>query len=190
MSTFLLEEWVHSMSRTVMPLFVCHANCCRSVLACYLYRKLHGGAPALSAGLEPGEQINDRALEMLKQWGIDARGHRPRPLHRGLCDEAGAIFVAAPSYLHRLLLEYGWDLAGKSFLFADPFSLPRSFSHGEYKVRDPSFDGRPIRELVYEYSWMRERVRQIRLALPGDGRPMIPAAEYRHLLQSVDPGSH
>src|ERR1019366_6221550 len=38
-------------------LFVCHANCCRSVLACYLYRHLCNKAPALSAGLEVGERI-------------------------------------------------------------------------------------------------------------------------------------
>ncbi|HET8580293.1 MAG TPA: hypothetical protein VFL31_04775, partial [Nitrospiraceae bacterium] len=76
------------------------------------------------------------------------------------------------------------------YLFADPFSLPQVFSHGEYKVSDPSFDERPTEEIVREYAWMRERVWQIRLALLGDGRPMIPAAEYLGLLHSVDPRSH
>jgi len=51
------------------PLFVCHANCCRSVLACYLYRHLCNEAPALSAGLEVGERISDRAEQMLREWG-------------------------------------------------------------------------------------------------------------------------
>ena len=51
------------------PLFVCHANCCRSVLACYLYRHLCDRAPALSAGLEAGERINDRAERMLRSVG-------------------------------------------------------------------------------------------------------------------------
>ena len=59
------------------PLFVCHANCCRSVLACYLYRHLCHEAPTLSAGLEAGERINDRAERMLREWGIDASAHRP-----------------------------------------------------------------------------------------------------------------
>ena len=44
------------------PLFICYANCCRSVLAYYLYRHLHADDPALSAGLFAGECINDRAL--------------------------------------------------------------------------------------------------------------------------------
>jgi protein-tyrosine-phosphatase len=174
----------------VIPLFVCHANCCRSVLASYLYRHLCGEAPVLSAGFEPGERTSEQALAMLAQWGIDARGHQPRPLRRGLCDEASAIFVMAPSYLHRLFLEHGQDLATLAYLFADPFSRPQGFGHGEYKVWDPSFDERPTEEIVREYAWMRERVWQIRLALLGDGQPMIPAAEYLDLLQSVDPKCH
>jgi len=67
------------------PLFVCHANCCRSVLACYLYRHLCNGAPALSAGLDVGERISDRAEGMLREWGIDASAHRPVQLSRNLC---------------------------------------------------------------------------------------------------------
>ncbi len=60
-----------------IPLFICYANCCRSVLAYYLYRHLHADDPALSAGLFAGECINDRAehLEALRRLG-------PTPLHR------------------------------------------------------------------------------------------------------------
>jgi hypothetical protein len=93
---------------------VCHANCCRSVLACYLYRHLCNSAPARSAGLE----------------------------------------------------------------------------HGEYCVSDPSFDDRPTGELLRELAWMRERVLQIRLALIGDGRRLIPAIEYLELCRTVDPDHH
>ena len=89
------------------PLFVCRANYCRSVLACYLYRHLSRKAPARSAGLEAGERINDRAERMLRAWGIDASAHAPLKLSRDLCAEAGAIFVMGPSYLHRVI----WDMA-------------------------------------------------------------------------------
>ncbi|MGA2925581.1 MAG: hypothetical protein ABSG43_06210 [Solirubrobacteraceae bacterium] len=47
-----------------VALFVCHASCCRSVLAVYVYRQLFGDA-ACSAALAPGEQTSDRALAML-----------------------------------------------------------------------------------------------------------------------------
>lgn len=49
------------MSQIVKPLFVCHANCCRSVLASYLYRHLCGEASVLSAGFEPGERVSERS---------------------------------------------------------------------------------------------------------------------------------
>ena len=172
------------------PLFVCHANCCRSVLARYLYRHLCNEAPALSAGLEAGERINDRADRMLREWGIDASAHRPLQLSRDLCAEADAIFVMGPSYLHRMVWEYGEDLADKAYLFADPFTTPESFSDGKYKVVDPSFDDRPTRDLVKEFAWMRDRVRQIRLALLGDGRRLVPLREYLELCKTVDRGSH
>jgi len=101
------------------PLFICYANCCRSVLAYYLYRHLHADDPALSAGLFAGEYINDRALGMLRHWGIDASGHCPRQVDRELCDQASAIFVMAPAHLRRLLRLYGEYLDRKTYLFAD-----------------------------------------------------------------------
>ena len=168
------------------PLFVCHANCSRSVLACYLYRHLCNDAEARSAGLDPGELINDRAEAMLREWGIDACEHRPSRLSRELCVEAEAIFVMAPSYLHRLMREYGEDHADKAYLFADPFSMPLSFGNGEYRVLDPSGDIRPVRELLRDFTWMRERVLQIRLALLGKGGQLVPVSAYLELCKSVD----
>jgi protein-tyrosine-phosphatase len=178
------------MPADVQPLFVCHANCARSVLACYLYRHLCGEAPADSAGLDAGPAINDRVLGMLRHWKIDASGHRPRKLDRGLCERATALFLMGPTYLHRLIREYGTDLCGKAYLFADPFTRPLSFHRGEYKVYDPSSDNRRVAELVREFSWMRERVLQIRLALLGEGRPLIPARDYWELVETVDPLGH
>jgi hypothetical protein len=181
---------VRLMLADAMPLFVCHANCARSVLAAYLYRHLCAEAPAASAGLAVGAEISDRVLGMLGRWGIDASGHRPRQLDRELCDRAVAIFVMGPPYLARLLRDYGQDLAGKAYLFADPFTRPVSFARGEFMVYDPSFDHRSVRDLVHEFGWMRERVLQIGLALLGEGRPLVSAREYSALLCGVDPSGH
>jgi protein-tyrosine-phosphatase len=169
------------------PLFLCYANCCRSVLAYYLYRHLHPDAPALSAGLYAGDCINDRALGMLRHWGIDAGEHCPRQLDRQFCDQASAIFVMAPAHLRGLLEVYGEDLAEKSYLFADPFSLPRSIPRSAYKVYDPSFDPRPVKELVQACLWMRERVEQIGLSLRGEGGALVAASRYVPLIGTVDP---
>ena len=73
------------------PLFVCHANCCRSVLARYLYEHLCAGAPALGAGVAAGDVINDRAERMLavstdlcaenRSLGLLFDPRHPRPGH-------------------------------------------------------------------------------------------------------------
>ena len=93
----------------------------------------------------------------------------------------------APAHLHRLLGSYGEDLDRKTYLFADPFSLPQSLPPGAYKVYDPSWDPRPVGELVQAYLWMRERVRQIGQALRSGDKALVAASRYRPLIPTVDP---
>ncbi len=173
----------------MIPLFVCHANCSRSMMAAYLFRDT-ARAPALSAGLEVGERPAARAVEMLAYWGIDARGHSPRQVDRAVCDQASAIFVMAAPYVRRLLIEYGADLSVKSYLFADPFTRPVGFANRQYAVNDPTWDTRPASDLCTEHAWMRERVAEINEALQGRGRPLVPAASYLDILADVDPKDH
>ena len=159
------------------------------MLAAYLFRDI-ARAPALSAGMEAGGQPAARPVEMLAYWGIDASAHRPRQIDRAVCDEVSAIFLMAAPYLRRLLIEYGEDLATKSYLFADPFTRPVCFTHREYAVNDPTWDTRAASDLCAEHAWMRNRVAEINEALHGRGRPLIPATDYLDLLAAVDPKSH
>ena len=99
---------------------------------------------------------------------------------------ASACSTSSP--LRRLLLEYGEDLASKAYLYADPFTQPRSLVRGAYTVSDPSFDERPAVELAEEFAWMRERVLQIGQALLGAGRPLIAAASYLACARSRSDG--
>jgi Low molecular weight phosphotyrosine protein phosphatase len=169
------------------PLFACHANASRSMLAAYLYRHLCG-APALSAGVYAGELLAPRSVALLAHWGIDATAHRPAQLTRSLCDRADALFVMGPLYVRRILAGYGDDLACKTYLFADPFTRPSALGNGQYLVNDPGFDARPVWQMVPDYAWMRERVLAIRLALLGQSpRRLVPAAEYLDVLSSVEP---
>ena len=173
----------------MIPLFVCHANCSRSMMAAHLFRDI-ARALALSAGMEVGEQPAARALEMLAYWGMVASAHRPRQIDRAVCDQASAIFVMAAPYLRRLLIEYGEDLGVKSYLFADPFTRPVCFARREYAVNDPTWEIRAVSHLCAEHAWMRDRVAQINEALHGRGRPLVPATDYLNLLAAVDPKGH
>ena len=60
----------------------------------------------------------------------------------------------------------------------------------EYRVFDPSCDSRELAEVLRDFSWMRERVLEIRLALLGGGRRLVPVSEYLQLCKTVDPRSH
>ena len=168
-----------------VPLFVCHANCCRSVLAHYLYENLGRGARALSAGVDAGHELNDRADAMLRGWGIDASGHRPRQLDRSLCDRSDAILVMSPKHLARILAEYGRDLASKSYLFADPYTMPGGFLNDEYHVYDPSFENRPIGDLTADFHWFHDRVLEVFSTLNQQGRAFVPASRYLNLLERL-----
>jgi len=82
-----------------------------------------------------------------------------------------------------LLSEYGTDLAPKAYLFADPFSMPKSLGNGDYLVFDPSFEDRRAQELIEEFGWFHERVRQIHQALDHNLVGLVPACCYRSLLE-------
>ena len=169
------------------PLFVCHANASRSMLAAYLYQHLCG-AQALSAGVYVGELPAPISVALLAHWSIDASAHRPTQLTRSLCDRADALFVMGPHYIQRVLMDYGGNLADKTYLFADPFTPPSGFGNGEYQVNDPGFDPRPIWQIVPDYAWMREQVLAIRLALMGlSPRRLLASAVYLDVLSSVEP---
>jgi len=74
------------------PLFVCHANASRSMLAAYLYQHLCG-ATALYAGVYVGALPAPTSVALLARWGIDASAHRPPP-NRSLCDREDTTYTA------------------------------------------------------------------------------------------------
>jgi hypothetical protein len=182
--------YLEGEARGPLPLFVCHANCSRSMLAAYLYRHLTG-CNVMSAGLQAGSLPAPRTLALLRHWGVDASRHRATQLDRSLCDRAAAIFTMGPLYTRRLLIDYGEDLAVKTYLFADPFTRPVHLTSGEYLVADPGFDERcdsQLEQALPDYAWFRERVLAIHTALAGgSSRPLIPASKYMDVLAEVAP---
>jgi protein-tyrosine-phosphatase len=154
-------------------------------MAQYLYGRSYPEEHTDSAGIQCGERLNDRANDILVHWGIDVVGHRPKTVTRELCDGVDAVFLMSPEHLKSMLDTLGMDLATKSYLFADPFSMPESFAHGEYVVGDPSFDTRPASELAAEFDWFKHRVAQIHESLENGSDRLIPASRYLHLLGEV-----
>jgi protein-tyrosine-phosphatase len=146
------------------------------VLACYLYRHLCN-APAHSAGLDPGERTSDRAEDLLRAWGIDVSAHTPSKLSSSLCTTADAIFVMAPSYLHRMFVRRSLQRAR---VFRERgVQSQRSLVRRPTDVRTPAGPGVDARARP-----------EIRRALLGEGRRLIPASEYLDLCRTVDLHSH
>lgn len=101
-------------------LFVCTGNVCRSPMAEYLLRGRLGSLPGwtvASAGLHagPGMPASRFAVDVVRERGIDMRGHRSRELDREQVDASALIVVmtAAHSDLIRALYP---DAAERVFL--------------------------------------------------------------------------
>ena len=60
-------------------LFLCTGNSCRSQMAEGLLRHLAGDRfEALSAGLEPGNEVHPLAIQVMKEIGIDISAQQPK----------------------------------------------------------------------------------------------------------------
>ena len=58
-------------------LILCTGNSCRSQMAHGFLQSFSHEIDVFSAGTEPAENINPRAVQVMKEVGIDISGHRP-----------------------------------------------------------------------------------------------------------------
>lgn len=86
-------------------LFVCVENSCRSQMAEAFFNKLASGKMvAISAGTKPSNEVNPKAIEVMKEIGIDMSEQKPKPLTQEMVRVAdkiitmgcGADFCPAP----------------------------------------------------------------------------------------------
>ena len=86
-------------------LFICVENACRSQIAEAFFNKYAmGKAVAISAGTRPASHVNPRAVEVMKEVGIDISKQKPKLLTQEMTREVdkivtmgcGAEFCPAP----------------------------------------------------------------------------------------------
>jgi protein-tyrosine-phosphatase len=92
-------------------LAVCTGNVCRSPMVEYLLRHRLADQPEWlfgSAGVFAGEgaQASPESVAVLKEWGIDASGHRSRGLTRELVDAADYILVMTRGHASAILAQW------------------------------------------------------------------------------------
>jgi arsenate reductase len=102
-------------------LFVCVHNAGRSQMAAALLRHhAMGRVDVLSAGSEPGTEVNPMAVQALADWGIDISGREPKALSTEAVKASDVVITmgcgdACPIFPSKRYLD--WELvdpAGKS----------------------------------------------------------------------------
>jgi len=75
-------------------LFVCVENARRSQMAEAFFNKLaEGMAVAVSAGAKPASKVDEKAVEVMKEIGIDITEQRPKALTMKMVEEADLVIT-------------------------------------------------------------------------------------------------
>jgi arsenate reductase (thioredoxin) len=102
-------------------LFLCTHNAGRSVAARVLLDHYsQGRVEVLSAGSQPGDEVNPAVVEILAERGLDATGELPKPISDEIARAADVVVTmgcgdACPVYPGKRYLD--WELT-------DPAGLP------------------------------------------------------------------
>ncbi|BDT85515.1 putative arsenate reductase [Nocardia cyriacigeorgica] len=79
---------------TALVLFVCVRNSGKSQMAAGLMRQTAAGeVVALSAGTDPGENLNALSVAALAEVGVDISGGVPKPVDAGLLARADLVVI-------------------------------------------------------------------------------------------------
>ena len=67
-------------------LILCTGNSCRSQMAHGFLQSFNRDLEVHSAGIKPAERVNPKAIEVMKEVGIDLSGHSPKSVELYLND--------------------------------------------------------------------------------------------------------
>lgn len=99
-------------------LILCTGNSCRSQMAHGFLQSLDKSLDVLSAGTNPASQVNSRAIEVMREVGIDISTHTPKNVEIYLNDEwdyvitvCGGANEACPMFVGKVgkRLHIGFD---------------------------------------------------------------------------------
>ena len=68
-------------------LILCTGNSCRSQMAHGWLQSFDTTLNVYSAGTEPAEQVNSKAIQVMKEVGIDISNHKPKSVNQYLNEE-------------------------------------------------------------------------------------------------------
>ena len=128
--------------------FVCVENARRSQIAEAFFNKLaKGQAVAVSAGAKPASKVDEKAVDVMKEIGIDITEQRPKALTMKMVEEADVVIT----------MGCGAD--------ACPV-VPKRVE--EWKIEDPA--GKPIAKFREVRNKIRKRVEKLVDTLKNAGK--------------------
>jgi arsenate reductase (thioredoxin) len=99
-------------------LILCTGNSCRSQMAHGFLQSFDKNIVVRSAGTVPAEKINEKAVEVMKEVGVDISSHTPKSVNQYLsdewnyvitvCDEANEVCPYFPGKVHHRM-HLGFD---------------------------------------------------------------------------------
>jgi len=120
-------------------LFVCTGNTCRSPMAEYYFnsetkKRGYSEITATSCGIYAvsGIPMSQNAIAILASLGIDAQGHRSRPLDAELMGEAHAVYGMTLHHAAKLKAQFP-EYAHKIFCMPDDIDDPYGGKIPEYE---------------------------------------------------------
>jgi len=120
-------------------LFVCVKNARRSQMAeAFLNKLARGEAVAVSAGDRPASKVDEKAVEVMKEIGIDITEQRPKALTMKMVEEADVVIT----------MGCGADVCPV---------VPKRVE--EWKIEDPA--GKPIAKFREVRNEIRKRVEKL-----------------------------
>jgi len=78
-------------------LILCTGNSCRSQMAHGFLQSFDNRIEVQSAGTEPGPQVNPKAVQVMKEAGIDISGHYPKSVDRFINEEWDYVITVCDS---------------------------------------------------------------------------------------------
>lgn len=78
-------------------LILCTGNSCRSQMAHGFLQSFDRRLDVHSAGTEPAEQVNAKAVQVMKEAGVDISGHTPKQVDQYITDEWDYVITVCDS---------------------------------------------------------------------------------------------
>jgi len=132
---------------------------------------------AASVGLAafPGDTASEKAIEAMRELGVDLTSHRSRRFHPAMADEFDVILVMTESH-KRQLLQMAPELAGRVFLLQD-------YSHAVQSGQEAGSREEKVYDIADPFGQSLEVYRQVRDELAEAIRAIVTAWQKEEEVQ-------